>query len=114
MTGRVPHSVEVVNGGADASKKGDTGLIHGSFSVIPYGVLESVPLVTFDIWSSPAGNLHHYAIQLHGRSKTMTLKGAVPKDKSGHGNILHLLRAIMDDVDLGGVPADFTSIRGAS
>lgn len=114
MTGRVPHSVDLVNGGADASKKGDTGLIHGSFIVIPYGIQESVPLVSFDIGSSPAGNLHHYAIQFHGRSGAMTLKGTVPKNKSGHGNIFHLLRAIMDDIDLSGVSADFTSIRGAS
>ena len=83
--------------------------IDGSFDVYPGGSRwGSQELVAFHIHSTDNNAEHRYVITT---CKGHTMIGTLPKTYSGHGNILHLLKAILDDVDLDKLGTDYSSIR---
>lgn len=53
-------------------------------------------LLDIDIWSSPKGRTHGYRIT-YGNTE---LVGHIAKTKSGHRNLLHVLRDVLADIDL--------------
>ncbi len=70
--------------------------IVGSFELWPYGVKAgTVPLVRFSISSNEDGAYHAYRVT--DNVGGVVIYGTVAKSKSGHRNILHLLRAILSD-----------------
>lgn len=47
-----------------------------------------------------AGSKHEYRVDYKAEDGWKTIRGSIPKGKSGHRNFLHLLADIMDDIDL--------------
>lgn len=84
--------------------------IKGTFEVWPFGNrLGAETLVSFHMWSMSDG-LHGYTITAaDGRALAA---GVVPKSRSGHQNILHLLRDVMNNADLGLLGVDYIKRAG--
>ena len=82
--------------------------ITGSFDVHPGGRGAAQEVVAFAIYSTDNNAEHRYLITT---CKGHSMIGILPKTYSGHGNILHLLKAILDDVDLDKLGTDYSSIR---
>jgi hypothetical protein len=88
--------------------------IHGHFRVNPAGFAAlSQGLASFDVWTNAVGDRHGYRIRLEGCDKEIC--GDFPKLYSGHSNILHLLRDVINHATMTGqmqeLETDYTSIR---
>lgn len=82
--------------------------ITGSFDVHVGGMrLATKEVARFSIHSTVDNRQHRYRIT----SGDLVIEGTLPKTYSGHGNILHLLKAILDDVRLDSLGTDYSSIR---
>ena len=57
-----------------------------------------------------AGSHHEYAVDYKVKDGWRTVKGSVPKTKSGHRNFLHLLAAIVDDIDLDALGKNYVHV----
>lgn len=66
--------------------------------LVAFGIKPPVPLVDCNIWTTDCGNFHQYCIA--DPTGWFMAKGRILKTKSGHRNPLHLLAAIIDDIDL--------------
>ena len=69
------------------------------FNIRPFGY-ENDPISFGRMRVHSAGSHHEYAVDYKAEDGWKTIQGSVPKDKSGHRNFLHLLAAILDDIDL--------------
>jgi len=69
------------------------------FNIRPFGY-QNDPIQIGHMRVHSAGSLHEYAVDYKAEDGWRTLRGRVPKDKSGHRNFLHLLADIMHDIDL--------------
>jgi len=57
-----------------------------------------------------AGSRHEYTVEYKDEHGWREIHGSVPRAKSGHRNFLHLLAAIMDDIDLDALGVDYVHI----
>lgn len=79
------------------------------FNLTPFGYKAAeTPFATMHVAS--VGKSHVYDITFLGDEGWRTISGAVPKSKSGHQNFLHLLRDIMNDVDLDALGENYVNV----
>lgn len=94
----------------EAKKKVEEDMaIYGKFSVHPGGwSAKPIDIVEFKIWSTMDNCFHRYSIEI---KDTHYLQGVVEKTYSGHGNILHLLKDILNDYNIDDLGKDYSSLR---
>ena len=79
------------------------------FNIRPFGYQNDA--ITFSrMQVHSAGSHHEYVVDYKAKDGWKTIKGSVPKAKSGHRNFLHLLAAIMDDIDLDALGENYVHI----
>lgn len=79
------------------------------FNIRPFGYQNDA--ITFGrMRVHSAGSCHEYAVDYKTEDGWRTIRGSVPKAKSGHRNFLHLLAAIMDDIDLDELGRDYVNV----
>ena len=79
------------------------------FNIRPFGYQNDA--ITFGrMRVHTAGSHHEYAVEYKAEDRWKTIQGSVPKDKSGHRNFLHLLAAIMDDINLDALDEDYVNV----
>ena len=79
------------------------------FNVRPYGYQNDA--ITFGRMRVHSDGSHHeYTVDYKVEDGWKTIRGSVPKDKSGHRNFLHLLAAIMEDIDLDELGQNYVNI----
>jgi len=80
------------------------------FNIRPYGY-QNDPIQFGRMRVHSAGSRHEYAVDYKAKDGWQTIRGSVPKDKSGHRNFLHLMAAIMDDLDLDALGKDYVNVE---
>jgi hypothetical protein len=79
------------------------------FNIRPFGYQNDA--ITFGrMRVHSAGSHHEYAVDYKAKDEWQTIRGSVPKDKSGHRNFLHLLAVIMDDIDLDELGTNYVNV----
>ena len=79
------------------------------FNIHPFGY--QTDAITFGrMRVHSAGSRHEYAVDYKAKDGWQTIRGSVPKDKSGHRNFLHLLAAIVDDIDLDALGKNYVNV----
>lgn len=79
------------------------------FNMRPFGYQNDA--ITFGhMRVNSAGSYHEYAVEYKAKDGWKTVKGTVPKAKSGHRNFLHLMAAILDDIDLDALGENYVNI----
>lgn len=79
------------------------------FNIRPFGYQNDA--ITFGhMRVHSAGSRHEYAVEYKDKDGWQIRRGSVPKDKSGHRNFLHLLAAIIDDIDLDTLGSDYVNV----
>jgi len=79
------------------------------FNIRPFGYQNDV--ITFGrMRVHSAGSRHEYAVEYKAKDGWKTIRGSVPKAKSGHRNFLHLLAAILDDLDLDALGMNYVNV----
>lgn len=79
------------------------------FNIRPFGY-QNDPIQFGRMRVHSAGPRHEYSVDYKNKDGWQTVKGTVPKTKSGHRNFLHLLAAIMDDIDLDALGENYVHI----
>ena len=80
-----------------------------NFNIRPFGYQNDA--ITFGrMRVHSAGSRHEYAVEYKAEDGWKTIRGSVPKNKSGHRNFLHLLAAIMDDIDLDELGENYVNV----
>ena len=72
-------------------------LHHHSFRAKGYAIAD------IDIHSWPDGTRHGYSVTFGNTN----LLGSIPKTRSGHRNVLHVLRDVLADMDLDALGIDY-------
>jgi hypothetical protein len=85
------------------------------FNIRPFGYQNDA--ITFGrMRVHSAGDHHEYAVDYKTKNGWQTVRGSVKKrmddgkKRSGHRNFLHLLAAIMDDIDLDALGENYVNI----
>ncbi len=79
------------------------------FNIRPFGYQNDA--ITFGrMQVHSAGSCHEYAVDYKAKDGWETIRGSVPKYKSGHRNFLHLLMAIIDDINPDKLGMDYVNI----
>jgi hypothetical protein len=85
------------------------------FNIRPFGYQNNA--ITFGrMRVHSAGDHHEYAVDYKTKDSWQTIRGSIKKrmddgkKRSGHRNFLHLLAAIMDDIDLDALGEDYVNI----
>ncbi len=79
------------------------------FEIRPFGY-QNDPIEFGRMRVHSAGSNHEYAVDYKAEDGWEVIRGSIPKLRSGHRNFLHLLAAIMDDIDLDALGADYVNI----
>ncbi len=79
------------------------------FNIRPFGY-QNDPIQFGRMRVHSAGSRHEYAVDYKGPLGWHTLRGSIPRDKSGHRNFLHLLAAILDDLDLDTMGENYVNV----
>ncbi len=79
------------------------------FNIRPFGY-QNDPIQFGRMRVHSAGSHHEYSVDYKTENGWQTIKGSVPKSKSGHRNFLHLLAAIMDDIDLDALGENYVNV----
>jgi len=79
------------------------------FRVHPFGY-QNEPIEFGNMRVHSAGRYHEYHVSYKNVNGWQSLRGAIPKNKSGHRNFLHLLGDILDDMDLDELGVDYVNI----
>ena len=79
------------------------------FNIRPFGY-QNDPIQFGKMRVHSAGSRHEYAVDYKDKGGWKTIRGSVPKTKSGHRNFLHLLAAIVDDIDLDELGENYVNV----
>lgn len=85
------------------------------FSICPFGY-HNDPIEFGTMRVHSAGVVHEYAIDYKTKDGWQTVRGSIPKlqpdgtRRSGHRNFVHLLKDIMNDVDLEALGKDYVHV----
>ncbi|MEE8372810.1 MAG: hypothetical protein V3R87_03630 [Dehalococcoidia bacterium] len=80
-----------------------------NFDIRPFGYQNDA--ITFGrMRIHSAGSHHEYAVDYKAKDGWRTIRGSVPRVKSGHRNFLHLLAAILDDIDLDALGENYVNV----
>ena len=79
------------------------------FNIRPFGY-HNDPIQFGHMRVHSAGTHHEYAVEYKTKDGWKTIRGSVAKVKSGHRNFLHLLAAIMDDIDLDALGTNYVNV----
>jgi hypothetical protein len=79
------------------------------FNIRPFGYQNS-PIQFGKMQIHSAGSHHEYKVEYKTKDGWATLRGIVPKARSGHRNFLHLLVAILDDIDLDKLDHNYVNV----
>lgn len=80
------------------------------FNIRPYGYQnDAIKFGHMRVHS--AGSRHEYTMEYKNIDGWRTIQGSVPRTKSGHRNFLHLLAAIMDDIDLDALGRNYVNVE---
>ncbi len=80
------------------------------FNIRPFGY-QNDPIQFGRMRVHSAGSCHEYAVDYKAKDGWQTIRGSVPKHKSGHRNFLHLLADIMADIDLNGLGHNYVNVE---
>lgn len=80
-----------------------------SFNIQPFGDrTNEFPFATMRVVSR--GGRHEYILTYRYKDEWRGFSGALPKTRSGHRNFLHLLQAILTDIDLDSLGKNYVDI----
>lgn len=86
-----------------------------TFNIHPFGY-NAAPLELAHMRVHSAGNVHEYTITYKTKDGPKAIRGSISKvmmdgsRRSGHRNLFHVLRDILDDVDLAKVGKDYIHV----
>lgn len=79
------------------------------FNIRPFGY-QNDPIQFGRMRVHSAGSHHEYAIDYKAEEGWQTISGEVIKLRSGHRNFMHLLAAIIDDIDLDELGENYVNV----
>ncbi len=82
-------------------------MIRFQMNLHPYGSGRGVGIIDASIWTTDCGNYHAYSINDFNMGSLG--HGRIPKTQSGHRNPLHLLRDIINDLEIDSFNQDYVT-----